>query len=158
MEILYLLKGLEMICEKCLINPICKIGCEKLLENKNSITIEDFKKYVNLPKRLITTSKEFTLKFKHNIQVKINCNSCAFTKNGERHRVDGPAVEYFNGSKRWYKNGELHREDGPAVEYFNGSGHWYKNGELHREDGPAVENVNGYKCWYINGEFQREEI
>jgi len=30
------------------------------------------------------------------------------------HREDGPAVEWYNGSKEWYKNAKLHREDGPA--------------------------------------------
>ena len=126
-------------CENCLINPICKIGCEELLKNKNLITIEDFKKYVNLPKRLMTTGKEFTLKFKHNIQVKINCNSCAFTKNGERHRVDGPAIEYASGEKHWYKNGKRHREDGPAIEYTNGDKYWYINGI---KNGIKMENFN----------------
>jgi len=118
-----------MICENCLINPICKIGCEKLLETKNSITIEDFKKYINLSQRLMTTGKEFTLKLKHNTQVTIHYNSCGFRKNGK-----------------------LHREDDPAVEHTNGDKHWYKNGKLHRVDGPAIEHVSGYKKWYINGD------
>jgi hypothetical protein len=38
-------------------------------------------------------------------------------KNGKLHREDGPAVEYADGSKKWYLNGKLHREGGPAVEY-----------------------------------------
>jgi len=37
-----------------------------------------------------------------------------------RHREDGPAIEWNNGTKHWYQNGELHRVDGPAVEYWNG--------------------------------------
>lgn len=40
----------------------------------------------------------------------------AKNEKGERHREDGPAVEYADGSKYWYQNGELHREDGPAIE------------------------------------------
>jgi hypothetical protein len=55
------------------------------------------------------------------------------------HREDGPAVEWPNGTKRWYLNGKLHREGGPAVEDANGTKFWYLNGKLHREDGPAVE-------------------
>ena len=39
----------------------------------------------------------------------------------KRHREDGPAVEYADGSKEWYLNGKLHREDGPACEYADGS-------------------------------------
>ena len=70
--------------------------------------------------------------------------------NGERHRVDGPAIEYANGGKRWYLNDILHRENGPAVEFANGHKEWYLDGELHRVDGPAVEYANGTKEWYLN--------
>jgi hypothetical protein len=78
--------------------------------------------------------------------------------NGERHREDGPAIEYANGGKSWYRNGELHREDGPAIEYTNGDKYWYRNGELYREDGPAIEYANGEKEWYINGKRQKKEL
>lgn len=27
-------------------------------------------------------------------------------KDGQRHRIDGPDIEYVNGEKRWYINGE----------------------------------------------------
>jgi len=70
--------------------------------------------------------------------------------NGERHREDGPAVEFANGTKLWYRNGKLHREDGPAGEYATGGKYWYRNGKLHREDGPAVEYGDGDKEWYVN--------
>jgi len=71
--------------------------------------------------------------------------------NGERHRVDGPAVEWAYGTKAWYLNGKLHREDGPAKEWANGSKFWYLNGLLHCVDGPAWEWVDGTKFWYLNG-------
>jgi hypothetical protein len=58
---------------------------------------------------------------------------------------------YANGSKVWYLNGERHREDGPAIEYTDGTKHWYLNGKFHREDGPAVEWADGDKWWYLNG-------
>ena len=67
------------------------------------------------------------------------------------HREDGPAVEWWDGSKEWYLNGKLHREDGPAVEWWDGYKAWYLNGERHREDGPAIECSDGYKEWYLNG-------
>ena len=74
--------------------------------------------------------------------------------NGQRHREDGPAVEYDNGSKFWYLNGKLHREDGPAVEWSNGSKEWYLNGQRHREDGPAVENpALGEQEWWFFGRY-----
>ena len=70
---------------------------------------------------------------------------------GQLHRVDGPAVEYTNGTKLWCQNGQLHREDGPAVEHADGYKAWYKNDQLHRADGPAAQWADGTKSWYING-------
>ena len=86
------------------------------------------------------------------------------SESGERHRTDGPAVEYNNGTKHWYINGKRHREDGPAIEYNDGSKEWWINGKPHREDGPAVEYSTGDKSWYLNGinyteqEFHQEII
>ena len=51
-------------------------------------------------------------------------------KNGVRHRTDGPAAEYADGTKAWWLNDELHRTDGPAVEFANGTKRWYLNNEL----------------------------
>ena len=67
------------------------------------------------------------------------------------HRLDGPAIEYADGSKAWWVNGLRHRTDGPAVDYAGCNKAWYVNGELHRTDGPAVEYYSGYKAWYIDG-------
>ena len=78
--------------------------------------------------------------------------------NGQRHREDGPAIEFSNGSKHWYLNGKFHREDGPAVEFSNGDKEWWLNGQLHREDGPAIEYSDGNKYWYLNGEKMTEAI
>ena len=74
-------------------------------------------------------------------------------EDGEYHRVDGPAVEYSDGTKSWYLNGKRHRTDGPAVEWDDGTKEWFLNGERHRTDGPAVEWHNGSKEWCLNGEF-----
>lgn len=41
---------------------------------------------------------------------------------------------YLNGYNEWYKNGELHRLDGPAIENYDGPKKWYLNGKLHREN------------------------
>ena len=49
---------------------------------------------------------------------------------GKRHRTDGPAIEYANGTKYWYINGKRHRTDGPAIKYANGDKHWYINDKL----------------------------
>lgn len=77
--------------------------------------------------------------------------------NGKFHRIDGPAIERFDGTKFWYQNGKLHREDGPAVENINGAKYWYQNGNYHREDGPAIECADGAKAWYINGKKLTEQ-
>jgi hypothetical protein len=71
---------------------------------------------------------------------------------GQRHRIDGPAVEYADGTKVWWLNDQLHRTDGPAVEWANGRKVWYLNGQPHRTLGPAVEWANGTKQWYLNGQ------
>jgi hypothetical protein len=56
------------------------------------------------------------------------------------------------GNKHWRnKDGELHRLDGPAVEWPNGYKAWYENGIIHRIDGPAIERSDGYKDWWKNG-------
>lgn len=47
---------------------------------------------------------------------------------GNKHRVDGPAVIYTNGTKEWYFNNKLHRTDGPAMMLYNGSKFWFLNG------------------------------
>jgi len=80
-----------------------------------------------------------------------------YNSNGKLHREDGPAVEYSDGTKKWYIDGKLHREDGPAIEDANETKYWYQNGELHREDGPAVEWTDGTKYWYIDGKRHRED-
>lgn len=44
------------------------------------------------------------------------------------------------GNKFWYNNnGLLHRVDGPAVEYSDGTELWFMNGLRHRTDGPAIK-------------------
>jgi hypothetical protein len=59
---------------------------------------------------------------------------------------------------RWYNDkDQLHRLDGPAVEYADGSKEWYVDGKLHRLDGPAIEYTDGHKAWYVNGEDMTEK-
>ena len=79
-----------------------------------------------------------------------------YNAEGQRHREDGPAVEYSNGDKEWFLNGKLHREDGPAKE-FKANKYWYINDERHREDGPAIEYAYGDKSWYLNNKKVTEE-
>jgi hypothetical protein len=72
-------------------------------------------------------------------------------KEGEYHRLDGPAAEWSNGNKQWCQNGLLHRLDGPAIEWNDGMKEWWQNGSLHRLDGPAIEYSSGTKEWWKNG-------
>ena len=73
-----------------------------------------------------------------------------------KHRTDGPAVEWANGTKEWYQDDLRHRIDGAAIEYANGRKEWWQNGQRHRTDGPAVEDDKDWgsdgKAWFINGE------
>jgi hypothetical protein len=61
---------------------------------------------------------------------------------GEPHREDGPAVEYYSGSKFWCINGKLHREDGPAVEYHNRKKRWFLNNINYLEEKWKQEVTN----------------
>lgn len=70
---------------------------------------------------------------------------------GQLHRLDGPAIEYADGSKEWSQNGQFHLVDGPAIEYADGTKAWYYHDQCYRVDGPAIEYANGIKLWYVYG-------
>lgn len=76
---------------------------------------------------------------------------------GKLHRLDGPAVEYADGTKVWMVEGKFHRLDGPAEELANGTKAWYVDGKCHRLDGPAIEWADGDKEWYVEGEELTED-
>src|ERR1022692_3853914 len=76
---------------------------------------------------------------------------------GDLHRVDGPAVEYQDGSEEWFLNGKHHREGGPAISYMDGTKVWRRHGELHRVGGPAMTYSDGKKTWWVDGERHRED-
>jgi hypothetical protein len=78
---------------------------------------------------------------------KHNWATCYYL-NDKLHRLDGPAQEYFSGTKYWYQNGLCHRLDGPAIECVNGNKAWYQYGLRHRVDGPAIKCIDCYKEWY----------
>ena len=75
--------------------------------------------------------------------------------NGQRHRTDGPAYIRQKGTKIWYFNDNMHRKDGPAIILPNGTQEWWITGKLHREDGPAVIHADGSQIWYINDRLDR---
>jgi hypothetical protein len=73
-------------------------------------------------------------------------------ENHQRHRTDGPAIEFADGGKAWYISSKRHRTDGPAIEYTSGN-EWWLNGQRHRTDGPACEWSDGSKSWYLYDHF-----
>ncbi len=78
--------------------------------------------------------------------------------NGKRHREDGPAIEWSDGTKAWFLNGKRHREDGPAEEWADGYKSWWVNEKRHRLDGPAIEWSNGTKFWFLNNKEISEDL
>lgn len=80
-------------------------------------------------------------------------------KNGDLHRVDGPAVIRWTGTKHWCQNNQLHRENGPAIEFSDGSYSWYLRGKRHRVDGPATKLRSGAQEWWVNDrQFTEDEF
>jgi hypothetical protein len=71
-------------------------------------------------------------------------------------RNDMTTDEY--GTQEWWVNGQRHRVDGPAVIYADGSKRWYINDQLHRLDGPAIIRVDGSQYWYINGTHATDDV
>ena len=74
---------------------------------------------------------------------------------GQRHRLDGPALIRPGEGRFWFYEDKLHRLDGPAIEYADGSKFWYVDGKLHRLDGPAIECASGSKEWWVDGKLHR---
>ena len=77
--------------------------------------------------------------------------------NGLKHRENGPAAEYKDGTRMWFINGKLHREGGPAVIIPSKGNHYYYKGDLHRLDGPAVEFFDSYKEYWVYGDRYANE-
>ena len=56
---------------------------------------------------------------------------------------------FHSGTKIYYKNGNDHREDGPAIEYYDGSTEYRINGITHRIGGPAyIHCENGIQEYH----------
>jgi hypothetical protein len=62
-------------------------------------------------------------------------------------------IIHKGGTKRWLDEAghHHHRLDGPAIEYSDGSKAWLINGRFHRIDGPAIDQSDGTKEWYYDG-------
>ena len=53
-----------------------------------------------------------------------------YIKDGEKHRVNGPAEIHPDGTQIWFKNGLKHRVSGPAVVKPNGREEYWEEGKL----------------------------
>lgn len=77
-------------------------------------------------------------------------------RNGEYHRIGGPALVEVGEVTEWWVDGQLHREDGPAVQYHDTTCvGYYHRGKLHNDVGPAVINLTGADdnlyAYYLDG-------
>jgi hypothetical protein len=83
-------------------------------------------------------------------RIDLHGNKLYYNDHAQLHRLDGPAVEYIEGTKLWFNNNRHHRLKGPAREWSDGSKEWWVNDKLHRLDGPAREWANGDRSWWID--------
>ena len=64
------------------------------------------------------------------------------------------STTYIEDKKLLYKvylvDNKTHRLDGPAVEFANGTKEYFVEGKWHRLDGPAREWPDGYNEYWIN--------
>ena len=92
----------------------------------------------------------------YKVTVDDNKNIHWFNDKGQRHRLDGPAIEWADGGKSWFVEGKFHRLDGPAIEYADGSKEWWVKGkELTKKEfnayikpKPTSEGKNRWSRWY----------
>jgi len=87
--------------------------------------------------------------------VEYSDGSKAYFVDDKRHRLDGPAIEWSDGYKAYYVDGKRHRLDGPAIERSNGYKEYWVDDKLHRLDGPAIEHSDGYKAYYVDDKRHR---
>lgn len=78
-----------------------------------------------------------------------------FTKDGEHHRTDGPAIISRRGSHFWFRDGKRHRDGGPAIVWRHGHIEWLTEGCHHRIGGPAIAKSNGDEFYLVHGEYHR---
>jgi hypothetical protein len=64
--------------------------------------------------------------------------------------TDSRCVIDAQGNKCWFnERGQLHRLDGPAIEWWDGLTSWWVNGHRHRLEGPAIEDDTGVRRWWV---------
>ncbi len=56
-----------------------------------------------------------------------------YNNNLQDHRIGFASAQDIQNNKWWSKNGFRHREDGPAVEYINSYNFYHLNGKRYEE-------------------------
>ena len=58
-----------------------------------------------------------------------------YLKNGQKHRVNGPAEIHLDGYEAWFFEGNRHRDGGkPAVSFPNGNKEYWEHGKLIKKE------------------------
>ena len=82
--------------------------------------------------------------------------------NGNRHRLNGPAIEEYTEEsiffrREYFVHGKRHRLDGPAIELSDRK-EYFVHGKRHRLDGPAIEYKDKTQYeWWKNGQKHRDQ-
>lgn len=88
--------------------------------------------------RMVTTSRDRGSVIIYTKEVLRAEGTKAWRKDGEIHRLDGPAIISQHGVEIWHSFGSRRRANGPAVVARDGTEYWYQNGKYRRIDGPAI--------------------
>jgi hypothetical protein len=78
--------------------------------------------------RSLTPSTRCDYMIRFGYRVEITHRQIRWTLNGKRHRTDGPAAIWADGSQAWYIDDKCHRTDGPAVIWAGGLQEWWIHG------------------------------
>jgi len=64
----------------------------------------------------------------YDVEIDDQGNIMYYNEKGEFHRLNGPAIEWSDGSSSYWVNGKLHRLDGPARIFFGNDVEYWVNG------------------------------
>ena len=67
------------------------------------------------------------------------------------YKFTGFITNNISGVERWFLNGQRHRLDGPAIKDIHNNESWYIDDKLHRIGGAALSNNKGEKQYYCYG-------
>jgi hypothetical protein len=140
-------------------------------------SIETYRNLLAIPTfvRMLTTGNifDFMVKFGYDVHIEYYSGSGCYNGwctvwylNKRKHRVNGPAVEFADGSEEWYYKGLLHNNNGPAINrlwgFYCGDAYcgyyykaFYKHGLLHNKNGPAIIRPDK-QIWCINNQRHNE--